>query len=191
MKLKANHHLKVSAERKVVYGNPDTQGGTETQYYELDYQPDTWEQHYRVVLKATKTTDELLFNYEFLVTNLEELSIEDLFKVYDKQGNAENYIKEAKEAKLGFFLDKTDSHNYLINACHMLISAIAYSIVQSLKQLALPSGEANDNISTLRFKLFHLPAKISHHAHKTLIQISKSNVFDYLLWQVLDRIQKL
>ena len=73
----------------------------------------------------------------------------------------------------------------------MLISAIAYSVVQILKQLALPVGEANDGVIALRFKLFHIPAKIIHHARKIIVQLSKANVFDRLFWQVLHRIHAL
>jgi len=187
VKAKANHRLQYLAEEHDVYGGSNN-GVAETYYYELAYRPGTWKQQYRVVLKSTKAPDELLFNHTFLITNLSELSSDKLFKIYDKRGNAENYIKEAK---LGFFLDKTDSHSYLTNAIHMLISAIAYNVVQILKQLALPAGEANNGVMALRFKLFHVPAKIIHHARKTIVQLSKANVFDRLFWQVLHRIQAL
>lgn len=186
IKLKANHLLSKLAEQHVVYGGI-TVSDTDTQYYELDYQPDTWNRRYRVVMKATKSTDELLFkSYEFLVTNLQELNIEDLFNIYNQRGVAENYIKEIKN---GFFLDKTDSHSYNNNEVHMLINAIAYSIVQSFKQLALTSGEVS--VATLRFKLLHIPARIIHHARNLYIQLSSTNVFDNLFWQTLYRVQKL
>ncbi|TBX37767.1 hypothetical protein EUZ87_14865 [Lactiplantibacillus paraplantarum] len=46
-----------------------------------------------------------------------------------------------KEAKLVFFIDKTNSHSFLVNTFRMLLSAVAYNIVQAFKQTALPMGK--------------------------------------------------
>jgi len=183
VKLKSNHRLQQLAEKNILYGIP----GIETQYYELDYRPDTWTRTYRVVLKATKSVDELLFKeYEFLVTNLVEPTVSSLFDTYHQRGVVENYIKEIKD---GFFLDKTDSHSYLINTFHMLISGVAYNLIQAMKSAALSPTEATHSVMTLRFKLLHIPARIVSHARQTWIQLSSANVFDRLFWQVLHRIQ--
>ncbi len=86
-------------------------------------------------MKATKSVDELLFKeYEFLVTNLVEPTVSSLFDTYHQHGAVENYID-------GFFLDKTDSHSYLINTFHMLISGVAYNLIQAMKSAALPPTE--------------------------------------------------
>jgi len=139
------------------------------------------------VLKATKSVDELLFKeYEFLVTNLVEPTVSSLFDTYHQRGVVENYIKEIKD---GFFLDKTDSHSYLINTFHMLISGVAYNLIQAMKSAVLPPTEATHNVMTLRFKLLHIPARIVSHARQTWIQLSSANVFDRLFWQVLHQIQ--
>jgi len=183
VKLKSNHRLQQLAEKNILYGIP----GIETQYYELDYRPDTWTRTYRVVLKATKSVDELLFKeYEFLVTNLVEPTVSSLFDTYHQRGVVENYIKEIKD---GFFLDKTDSHSYLINTFHMLISGVAYNLIQAMKSAVLPPTETTHSVMTLRFKLLHIPARIVLHARQTWIQLSSANVFDRLFWQVLHQIQ--
>jgi len=131
--------------------------------------------------------DELLFKeYEFLVTNLVEPTVSSLFDTYHQRGVVENYIKEIKD---GFFLDKTDSHSYLINTFHMLISGVAYNLIQAMKSAVLPPTEATHSVMTLRFKLLHIPARIVSHARQTWIQLSSANVFDRLFWQVLHRIQ--
>ncbi len=43
----------------------------------------------------------------------------------------ENYIKEAKN---GFFFDKTDSPIFIENYARMMISVIAYKLVNCLKK---------------------------------------------------------
>lgn len=186
VKLKANSRLHKLAEQVVRYGERSLMSA-ETQYYELTYQPNTWQQSYRVVVKATRAAGELLFHYEFLVTNLSEPLIEDLYRTYHQRGVVENSIKEAKD---GFFLDKTDSHKFRTNAIRMLLSAVAYNIVQSMKCLVLPATESCQLIGTLRFKLFRVPAQIVRHAHNIIIKLSSTNVFDNLFWQVLHRIQQ-
>jgi len=106
------------------------------------------------------------------------------FATYHQRGVVEKYIKEIKD---GFFLDKTDSHSYFVNTFHMLISGIAYNIVQAMKSATLSKAEAIHGITTLRFKLLHIPARIVSHARQTWIQLSSANVFDRLFWQVLHR----
>ncbi|WP_416240630.1 transposase [Levilactobacillus tujiorum] len=122
------------------------------------------------------------------VTNLTTPTIDSLFNIYHQRGVVENYIKEIKE---GFFLDKTNSHSYLVNTFHMLISGIAYNLVQAMKPAVLPLVERKHGIMTLRFKLLHIPARIVSHARKTWIQLSSANVFDRLFWHVLHRIQQM
>ena len=90
------------------------------------------------MLKATKSVDELLFKeYEFLVTNLAEPTVSSLFDTYHQRGVVESYIKG------GFFLDRTDSHSYLINTFHMLISGVAYNLIQAMKSAVLTLTEPN------------------------------------------------
>lgn len=52
-----------------------------------------------------------------------------LFLIYIT--NMENYIKEAKN---GFFFDKTDSPIFIENYARMMISVIAYKLVNCLKK---------------------------------------------------------
>jgi len=187
VKLKANHKLKEMAAHSVSYDVTDT-GEFETQYLELKYQPDTWAEPYRVLLKATRPTDELLFKCEFLVTNLYSTRIEDIFNMYHNRGVVENSIKEIKD---GFFMNKTDSSSFQINSIRMILSALAFNIIQSMKCLVLPATESCQQISTLRLKLFRLPAKIINHARNQIIQLSKHNVYDSLFWKVLNQVQQI
>jgi len=71
----------------------------EIQYLELKYQPDTWLETYRVLLKATRQTDELLFNHKFLITNLYSIRVEDAFNMYRNRGPVE---KASKKSKMNF-----------------------------------------------------------------------------------------
>ena len=51
----------------------------------------------------------------------------------------ENFIKEAKN---GFYFDKTDSSSFLENHARMMVSLLAYNIVNFMKTVCLPAKEA-------------------------------------------------
>lgn len=77
---------------------------------------------HRVLIKSTRHTGEYLFRHEFLVTNLNELSSEMIFPMYQHRGVMENDIKEIKE---GFFFDKIGHSGFVQNEGLMMLSCIA------------------------------------------------------------------
>ena len=70
----------------------------------------------------------------FIVTNLSDnVSPEVIFSLRQAR-TMENFIKEAKG---GFYFDKTDSPRFLENHVRMMISVLAYNLVNFLKALVL------------------------------------------------------
>jgi hypothetical protein len=66
-------------------------------------------------IRSTREAGELLFRHEFIVTNLSEnVSPDTIFSIYAKRGTMENFIKEAKA---GFYFDKTDSPPLFGESC--------------------------------------------------------------------------
>jgi hypothetical protein len=61
-----------------------------------------------------------------------------VFQTYQQRGTMENYIKEEKH---GFFLDKTDSSGFRENQARMMVSLLAYNIVNFLHTLCLSGQE--------------------------------------------------
>lgn len=189
IRLKANTKLQSIAESLVLYGDNTHFPEEEVQWFELDnYQPSTWKKPYRVIIKSTRPAGELLFKHEFIVTNLKEASPEMAFKLYQKRGTMENFIKEIK---LGFFFDKTDSSTFLSNSARMIFSCLAYNIIRLMVLLVFPENEKKSLIETIRFKLIHIAGKVTRHAGKIHLKLASTNVFDPLFWQVLFRIQHL
>ena len=84
-------------------------------------------------IRSTREAGELLFRHEFIVTNLSEnVSPDTIFSIYAKRGTMENFIKEAKA---GFYFDKTDSPRFLENHVRMMLSLIAYNLVNFLRTI--------------------------------------------------------
>uniref|UniRef100_UPI002157B7A2 IS1380 family transposase n=1 Tax=Levilactobacillus yiduensis TaxID=2953880 RepID=UPI002157B7A2 len=159
-------------------------------YFTLDYRANSWPEnwHLRVVLKATKSVDDLFWHFEYLVTTLKEAEIIDLFRAYHKRGIAENFIKEAKE---GFGFDKTNSHSFQANNVRMWLAVLSYTLTLLFKRLVLPQSMQTKTVSTVRFRLLHMAGRITNHARKTVVHLSHSNPFLRLFWFALHRIHQL
>lgn len=188
IRLKANHKLQNIAEHLIVVGQKDFDQ-PEVQWHVVeDYCPKTWDRPYRVIIKSTRPANEYLFRHEFIVTNFAELSAPVVFRIYQHRGVMEDLIKEVKGA---FHFDKSDSPSFTANYFRMLVAGTAYQVIQAMKNLVLPAQLIRARMTTLRFKLFHIGAKITKHAHQLQVHLSSTNVFDELYWQVLARIQNL
>lgn len=90
-------------------------------------------------VRGLRGPGELVFRHEYVVTNLaESVPAEWVFQTYQQRGTMENYIKEEKH---GFFLDKTDSSGFRENQARMMVSLLAYNIVNFLHTLCLSGQE--------------------------------------------------
>lgn len=188
IRLKSNVKLSKKAESLVLYGDETDFSQREIQWNEIAYQANTWKKAFRVIIKSTRGAGELLFHHEFLVTNMEDKTSEEIYFLYQKRGEMENFIKEIKN---GFFFDKTDSQSFLSNQFRMMLSCIAYSIVHLMKHLVLPENCKKKTIQTLRFQLLHIAGKVTFHARKIGIHLSSSYVYQRLFWDVWKNIQNL
>lgn len=142
----------------------------------------------QVYVKSTRVAGELIFSHEFIVTNLTNLTAEAAFELYHKRGQMENYIKEAKE---GFFFDKTDSSTFTANAARMMVRVLAYNIINFMKQIALPKTETGLRVSTLRIRLFKVAARVVFTGRRIQLRLSSHHVYHRLFYQVLQRIQAI
>lgn len=99
------------------------------------YQAHSWKKERTIILQKERLFEKLLFTSMFIVTNMQEITGKTITEIYKGRGQMENYIKETK---LGFFMDKTDSSQFLINEAQMVIAMLSYNITQMMKLLVLP-----------------------------------------------------
>jgi hypothetical protein len=189
IRLKSNPLLQQRAEKFVRYGDDTPWGQKEVHYYSTVYQAKSWTKPRRVCIQSTREADALFFNHAFVITNCSEnISAQEVFKAYQQRGTMENFIKEAKN---GFFFDKTDSPTFLENAGRMMISLLAYNLVNFMKTSCLPKKEATFQVDTLRFRLFKLAGKLVHSSRKIFLKLSTSHVYQKLFYYLLQKIQQL
>jgi hypothetical protein len=70
---------------------------------------------------------------------------------YSARGEAENRIKEQQ---LGLFADRTSCMNWLPNQLRVLLSAVAYTLMEAIRRLALEGTQlAKACCQSIRLKL--------------------------------------
>jgi len=149
-------------------------GGSVRVYQELRYQTFTsWSAKHRVIAKAEILPGKQ--NPRFVVTSLgsEYAGAADLYEVgYCARGEMENRIKEQQ---LGLFADRTSTHTLRANQLRVWLSAIAYSLLNDLRELALHTTKlAKAQCSSLRVWLLKIGALIKLSIRRIQIQMASS-----------------
>lgn len=125
-------------------------------FIEFSYRADSWTKERRIIGKAEHTEGGA--NPRFIITNLIG-NPQDLYdNMYCVRGNMENRIKEQQ---LGLFADRTSCHQWWPNQFRLLLSSLAYIMVDYLRKYALRGTELeNAQVGTIRLKLFKIGAAI-------------------------------
>lgn len=118
------------------------------------YAADSWNRERRVITRLEFGGQGN--NPRFVVTNL-ALPAADVYDgLYCQRGEAENRIKEAQ---LDLFGTRTSCHKFLANWLRTLFSALAYTLMQALKELALKgTALARATSATIRTRLLKIGA---------------------------------
>ena len=100
----------------------------------------------------------------------------------------ENYIKEAKNS---FFFDKTDSPEFLENEARMMISLLAYNVVNFLRTICFEPKSKGLQVNTIRLRLFKVAGKLVNTARQIYLKLSSSHVYQREFYAVFRQIQRL
>ena len=189
IRLKANRNLYRLAEEFVFYDNHHPWDEKEVYYHSVSYQAASWFKPRRVCIRSTREVGELLFKHSFIVTNFSEnISAKRVFETYNKRGTMENYIKEAKNS---FFFDKTDSPSFIENEARMMISLLAYNLVNFLRTLCFEPKSKGLQVDTIRFRLFKVAGKLVSTARQMYLKLSISHVYQREFYAVFRKIQRI
>ncbi|EPN9378939.1 IS1380 family transposase [Enterococcus lactis] len=189
VRLKNNTKLAEIAESFILIGNDHPWEEREVHYYSTTYQAKSWKKARRICIKSTREANELLFRHEYLITNCsEDLSAQTMFRLYHNRGTMENFIKEAKN---GFYFDKTDSSSFLENHARMMVSLLAYNLTNFMKSICLPANEAVFQVDTLRLRLFKVAGKLIKSGRRLFLKLSSSHVYQQSFYHLLQKIQQL
>lgn len=151
----------------------------------ITYAADTWKVEREVIVKAEHTSKGS--NPRYVVTNLEGDPKELYDKLYCARGEMENRIKEQQ---LYLFADRTSCHKWYANQFRLLLSSLAYILVEAIRRLALHGTElARAQCETIRLKLMKIGGVIIRNTRRIRFLLSSAYPYKELFFTVADRLR--
>ena len=151
---------------------------------DLRYAAESWKYERRIIVKAEHTAKGK--NPRFLVTNLAGDS-QDLYeKLYCARGEAENRIKAQQ---LDLFADRTSCMNWVPNQLRMLLSGMAYTLIEAIRRLALKNTELmKASCGTIRLKLFKIGAIVLKNTRRVQMLLSSAYPYQKIFYKISYRL---
>lgn len=153
-------------------------------FSETMYAAKAWDRERRVIMKAEHSRQGS--NPRYVVTNLPG----DPQKLYDRdycaRGDMENRIKEQQ---LDMFSDRTSCHHWWPNQLRLLLSSLAYILVESIRRLTLKGTElAKAQCGTIRLKLLKIGAVVIRNTRRVRMHLASGCPYQDLFWLIAKRL---
>jgi hypothetical protein len=135
---------------------------------EFAYAADSWNVERRVITRLEYGAQGA--NPRFVVTNLEGDAVDLYERLYCARGEAENRIKEVQ---LDLFGTRASCHKFAANQFRLLLAALAYTLMQRLRTIALAGTElARACAATLRVRLLKIGAAVVRNTRRVRILLA-------------------
>ncbi len=160
-------------------------GRKQRHFYTMYYGAQTWDRRRRVIVKAEHNAKGS--NPRYLVTNLTADAKYLYDRLYCARGEMENRIKEQQ---LDLFADRTSCHAWWPNQFRLLLSSLAYTLLEAIRRLALTGTElAHAYVGTIRLKLLKIGAVITRNTRRIRFLLSTAYPYQALFAHVAARLQ--
>ena len=111
-------------------------------------------------------------NPRLVVTNLPGEANELYERVYCQRGDMENRIKEQQ---LALFADRTSSTKWWTNQYRVLLAALAYTLLKTMRRTALRGTDlARAQCQTLRLRLLRIGAVVTRNTRTVAVRLASS-----------------
>lgn len=153
-------------------------------FAEVQYGALTWDRQRRVLAKAEYSV--MGRNPRYVVTNLTGDPEELYDQLYCARGNMENRIKEQQ---LDLFSDRTSCHLWWPNQFRLLLSSLAYVLIDAIRRLALKGTQlAQAQCGTIRLKLLKIGAVVLRNTRWIRLHLSSAFPYQSLFWLTAKRL---
>ena len=157
-------------------------------FTEFDYQTrKSWARPRRVVAKAEYLDKGE--NPRFVVTSLiaDQWAARELYeKFYCQRGEMENRIKE----QMCLFAYRLSTEEMKGNQLRLYLSALAYTLVEALRRLALKGTEwAEAQVDTIRLKLFKIGALVRISARRVWLEMNSFYPWKHIYARAFDALR--
>lgn len=150
----------------------------------LIYGAKGWRLKRHVICKAEHT--EKGANPRFVVTSLIRDEAEVYDRIYCARGEMENRIKE----QMQLFSDRTSSTRWWTNQWRMILSALAYTLLQYLRSACLRGTRlAKAQMATLRTQLIKIGAIVTRNTHTVRVHLSSAYPLRELFAELMRRLR--
>lgn len=148
----------------------EAQGGSKVRLAgETRYQARSWPHTRRVVYKAEALAEGP--NTRFVVTSHTEPPLA-VYDTYVDRGQAENYIKDFKNALLA---DRLSDHRFWANQCRLFLHAAAYWLMGTLRTWLAGTEAAVFQFDTLRLRLLKVGGRVRELAGRVRLALASSH----------------
>jgi hypothetical protein len=135
---------------------------------EFTYAAKSWSHERRVITRLEYGAQGT--NPRFIVTNLAGHAIQLYDHLYCQRGEAENRIKEAQ---LDLFGTRASCSRFIANQFRLLLAALAYTLMQRLRALALQATELERaSAATIRVRLLKIGAAILRNTRRVSVMLA-------------------
>ena len=139
-------------------------------FAQFDYGARTWGRRRRVIARIEHGPKGR--NPRFIVTNLDGEAKVLYERVYCQRGEMENRLKEQQ---LDLFADRTSSSKWWTNQYRVLLAALAYTLLDSMRRTALRGTDlARAQCQTLRLRLLKIGAVVTRNTRTVAIRLSST-----------------
>lgn len=136
--------------------------------HEFGYAAKSWDRNRRVITRLEFGSQGN--NPRFIVTNLERSATALYDELYCLRGEAENRIKETQ---LDLFGTRASCHKFLANWLRTLFSALAYTLMQRLREIALAATDlASASAATIRVRLLKIGTAVIRNTRRVRILLA-------------------
>jgi len=179
-RLKARIHRRMNQAEQ----HQQTHGDKVRWFCAFFYGARSWDHPRRVIAKIEVTA--LGRNPRFVVTNLDGDPQQLYEHLYCARGEMENKIKQQQ---MDLFADRTSCHHWWANQFRLLLSSLAYILIDSIRRLALHGTElARAYAGTIRLRLFKIGAVVLRNTRRVRLLLSSAYPYPALFQLVAHRL---
>lgn len=161
----------------------DTTGRKQRFFGNLRYAAQSWDRQRRVIARIEHTRQGS--NPRYVVTNLPGNASKLYERIYCARGEMENRIKE----QLQLFADRTSAHQWWPNQFRLLLSSVAYTLLEAVRRLGLKGTElARAQVGTIRLKLLKIGAVILRNTRRVRFLLASACPYQHLFRLVAQRL---
>ena len=151
----------------------------------LEHQAGSWDRPRRILYKAEVNAEGS--NLRLVVTHCKGLP-GHLWAEYNDRGTAETFIDDLKN---GLAMDRLSCTRFVANAFRLLLAALAYNLLRTLRTTLAETELAAASIQTIRARLIKIGARVVASVRRVWVHISSAFPLRELLNQSLSIIQAM